>query len=112
MPTAEATPVVVFLFVGVLGVLSSGAAMSSRLDMGTRTIMAMFSVVAWAIWSLQATDLQQLSHGDPYYYQFNSLMYLGAAAALIMLIVVVRGAMSTLQGNSTTMPSDTPPGGR
>lgn len=107
MATINAFPLVVFIFVGSLAAGSSLIAMLARFDMGTRIIMAMWSMVSWMVWSLQSADLVELSNGEPYYYSLGSLMYLGVGAAFIMLLFVVWGSVRLLGENQTDETSPT-----
>lgn len=87
------TPVAVWAFVGLLAVGSSVGALLN-LDLGTRVIMAVFSMVTWMVWALQSTQLDVWSHGTRYSYDMNALLYVGGAAAVIMLLFAVKGTFA------------------
>lgn len=100
------TPLTVWTFVGLLAVGSSVGALLQGIDLATRVIMAVFSMVAWGIWALQSTQLDLWSNGVRHGYDIGALLYLGGATALIMLLFAVRGTFRLV--NSDAPDADNP----
>lgn len=86
----------VFLFVGAVAMAASWLAMQTRFDDGTRVLAGGFSLAAWGIWSFYALDVESAHRAVTHSY--DGLMYLGGAAAAIMLLFTISAAFSMLRG--------------
>lgn len=90
-----------FVFLGILAVLGTIGALSTGLDHETRTIAAVFGMVAWAYWGLSGFAVETASSGAVVSQTHVGLVALGLGAAVVMLLVSAKLAFELL-GESTS----------
>lgn len=79
-----------YLFAGIVAVLASAGAMSSRLDGQTRMILAVAAMAWWGVFSLNSLSVA-VPDGAGAFKSFRlfSFTILGAVNAVIMLLVAI-----------------------
>lgn len=87
-----------YLFVGLLAVLASGVTLSQRIDKLTRTITAVFAMVAWAYWSVSSFAVEVAGGPTDTYV---GLVAIGAVTAGIMLLSAVHLAFEAMGEEET-----------
>jgi len=79
-----------WLFVGVIALLATGAAVSTR-DNAKAIMAGIAGALAWGYWAFGALDLRVVRDSTTYQYSQPELTILGVALALVPLFVALTG---------------------
>lgn len=94
----------VWLFFGLLAlVVSAGAIAVRSVPQLVAQIATAFSVMVWAYWAISATNVVVITDGGGEIVRsYTGAMFLGLAAAAIMLLFLVESVFSLLGAGDTT----------
>lgn len=86
-----------FVLVGVLAVLATMGAISSRIDETTRLLMSVAAMATWGYWSLSALTVTVITEtGTRVTESYLGLAALGAVFGAVMLLSSVRLAFGSM----------------
>lgn len=98
--------VFLFIFVGIIAMLASAVPLRSDFDTPTRAIFAAFAMLAWAVWSFHATNVQIFTSGVEIAESYRSIMFLGIAAALVQALFLFKAVVGSLGTSRMEMEVD------
>lgn len=86
-----------YLGLAAFALLASGLAMRSSVDWLTRLLGAAFAMVSWGVWAMRSFEITVHEGGQTYTHAYPELGGLGAVAAVLMGLFVLRFGLAALR---------------